>query len=103
MLIRIVGVNKMIIDKYNQRAKKLNSLLCVGLDPDFEKLPERFKSMEFPQFEFNKWIIDETQEYVSAYKPNMGSYEVRGSRGWQELEMTIDYLKKNYPDIFTIC
>jgi orotidine-5'-phosphate decarboxylase len=90
-------------DKYNQRAQTINSLLCVGLDPDFEKLPERFKSLPFPQFEFNKWIIEETHEYVSAYKPNTASYEVRGYKGWQELEMTIGYLKKNYPDIFTIC
>ncbi len=93
----------MIIDKYNQRAKKINSLLCVGLDPDFEKIPKRFLKLKFPQFEFNKWIIEETHEYAAAYKPNMGSYEARGSKGWQELEMTMKYLHDNYPDIFTIC
>src|SRR5688572_4768002 len=91
------------IEKYNQRAKKIDSLLCIGLDPDFEKLPERFKSLEFPQFEFNKWIIDETNEYAATYKPNMGSYEARGSKGCQELEMTMSYMHKNHPDIFTIC
>ena len=93
----------MIIDKYNDRAKKINSLLCVGLDPDFAKLPEQFKSLEFPQFEFNKWIIEETHEYAAAYKPNMASYEIRGAKGVQELEMTIEYLRKNHGDIFTIC
>jgi len=90
-------------EKYNIRAEKVNSLLCVGLDPDFEKLPEKFKHMEFPQFEFNKFIIEQTHEFVAGYKPNMGSYEVRGSQGWKELEMTMDYLKQNYPDIFIIC
>ncbi len=91
-----------ILDKYNQRAKKINSLLCVGLDADFEKLPKKFKVMEFPQFEFNKWIIKETHEYAAAYKPNSAFYEAQGDRGIKELKMTMDYLNKNHPDIFTI-
>lgn len=92
----------MIIDKYNKRAKKINSLLCVGLDADFEKIPERFLKMEFSQFEFNKWIIEETHEYAAAYKPNSAFYEARGDKGMKELKMTMKYLIKNHPDIFTI-
>ena len=92
----------MIIDKYNQRAQKINSLLCVGLDSDFTKIPERFSKMEFPQFEFNQWIIKETNKYVAAFKMNSAFYEARGDQGIIELKMTIDYLNKNYPDIFTI-
>jgi len=91
-----------IIDKYNKRAKKINSLLCIGLDTDFAKIPERFLKMEFPQFEFNKWIIGETHEYASAYKPNSAFYEARGEKGIKELKMTMEYLVKNHPDIFTI-
>lgn len=79
-----------------------NSLLCVGLDSDFKKLPEKFKSVQFPQFEFNKWIIEETHEYVGSYKPNTAFYEARGEQGWKELTMTVQYIKKNYPDIFVI-
>ncbi|MFA5791720.1 MAG: orotidine-5'-phosphate decarboxylase [Candidatus Paceibacterota bacterium] len=92
----------MIIDKYNQRAKKINSLLCVGLDSDFNKIPERFKMALNPQFEFNKWIIKETHKYASAFKMNSAFYEARGDKGIQELKMTIDYLNKNYGEIFTI-
>jgi len=91
-----------MIEKYNQRAEKINSLLCVGLDSDFEKIPEKFKSLEFPQFEFNKWIIEETHEYAAAFKPNSAFYEARGDAGIKELKMTMEYLAKNNPDIFTI-
>lgn len=91
-----------IIDKYNKRAKKINSLLCVGLDTDFAKIPKRFLKKKFPQFEFNKWIIEETHEYAAAYKPNSAFYEARGDKGIRELKMTMDYLIKKYPDIFTI-
>lgn len=89
--------------KYNQRAKKANSLLCVGLDSDYKKIPERFKSLEFPQFEFNKWIIDQTAEFAAAVKFNIAFYEARGEQGIHDLKLSIDYLKAKYPDIFTIC
>ncbi len=88
--------------KYQQRVKKINSLLCVGLDSDLAKIPARFQTAAHPQFAFNKWIIDQTHSYVSAYKPNLAFYEARGASGWEELAMTMAYLQKNYPDIFTI-
>ena len=91
-----------IIKKYESRAEKADSLLCVGLDSDFEKLPGRFKKLPNQQFEFNKWIIDETHEYVAAYKPNAAFYEARGDVGLRELKMTMEYLQTEHPDIFTI-
>ena len=90
------------VEKYNQRARKINSLLCVGLDSDFEKIPEKFKKEEFPQFEFNRWLIKETHEYAAAFKLNSAFYEARGDKGIRELKMTMEYIVKNHPDIFTI-
>src|SRR3989338_7243495 len=93
----------MIIDKYNQRAKKINSLLCVGLDADFGKLPEKFLQMAHPQFEFNKYIIEETHEFAAAFKANIAFYEARGDQGIRELKMTIEYLEVRLPSVFLIC
>lgn len=93
----------MIIDKYNKRAQKINSLLCVGLDADFAKIPKRFFKNRFPQFEFNRWVINETHDYTAAFKANIAFYEARGDKGIKELKMTMEYLQNNYPDIFTIC
>ncbi|MCI0542382.1 orotidine-5'-phosphate decarboxylase [bacterium] len=91
-----------IIEKYNARARKANSLLCVGLDADFEKIPEKFKKLSHPQFEFNKYIIGETYEYAAAYKLNSAFYEARGNQGIRELKMTMEYLQEKHPGIFTI-
>lgn len=90
-----------VIDKYNARAEQ--SLLCVGLDSYFPKLPDHFKSEPNPQFAFNRWIIDQTHPYVSAYKPNIGFYEARGDAGLRDLKLTLEYLCENHPDILTIC
>ncbi|MBI3283214.1 orotidine-5'-phosphate decarboxylase [Candidatus Curtissbacteria bacterium] len=66
-----------------------NSLLCVGLDPD----PTKTKD----QFNFNKKIIDQTADYVCAYKPNIAFYEAHGIEGLKALKETILYLKKKFP------
>jgi len=91
------------IQKFEARADKINSLLCVGLDAEFDKLPERFHSLPEPQFEFNKYIIEATHAHAAAYKPNIAFYEARGAGGMAELEHTMSYLRDNHPDIFTIC
>ncbi|MEP7290553.1 MAG: orotidine-5'-phosphate decarboxylase [Chloroflexota bacterium] len=90
-----------VIDKYNRRASE--SLLCVGLDSSVGKMPERFQHDAQPQFAFNRWIIDQTHAYVSAYKPNIAFYEARGDLGLRELKLTMEYLQAEHPDILTIC
>ena len=92
-----------LLEKYNSRVDKVNSLLCAGLDSDFEKLPEKFKTVAAPQFEFNKYVIDGTAEYAAAVKFNIAFYEARGDVGLRELKISMDYLRQSHPDIFTIC
>lgn len=81
---------------------KNNSLLCVGLDPDFDKLPEHLKTTENPLFEFNKAIIDATANLVCSFKPNSAFYEAFGTDGIRQLKQTIDYINETYPEIVTI-
>lgn len=72
--------------------KKKKSFLCIGLDIDIEKIPDNFKSYEYPIFEFNKNIIDTTHDLCVAYKPNTAFYESCGSQGWISLERTAKYI-----------
>ena len=88
------------IEKYRTRAAAVGSLVCVGLDAEAAKIPARFGG---DVAAFNRWIIDQTAPYVSAYKPNMAFYEARGVEGWRDLTDTIQYLRRRYPDIMTIC
>lgn len=91
------------IAKFEARADKVNSLLCVGLDSELGKLQDRFRDMQQPQFEFNKWVIEQTHEHAAAYKLNICFYESRGWAGLMELEATLRYLREQHPDIFLIC
>jgi len=78
---------------------KKKSYLCVGLDTDIKKIPRHLLSSPDPVFEFNKIIIDATAQYCVAYKPNIAFYEALGSKGWESLQKTLDYIPK---DIFSI-
>jgi len=88
-------LKNIFIKKLENIAKKNNSLLCVGLDADIEKNPKKFKD----QFEFNKYIIDETFDLVCSYKLNTAFYEAIGYKGILALKKTCDYLYKFYPEI----
>ncbi|MFC2089683.1 orotidine-5'-phosphate decarboxylase [Bacteroidota bacterium] len=82
------------------RAK--SSFLCVGLDTDFNKIPKALLDAEYPVFEFNKHIVDVTHDLAVAYKPNLAFYENMGTAGWMSLEMTVNYIREKYPDLFLI-
>ncbi|MBI1919393.1 orotidine-5'-phosphate decarboxylase [Candidatus Microgenomates bacterium] len=85
--------------KLENTVNKNNSLLCIGLDPEIPKIPSALRKKSQPIFSFNKSIIDSTHDLVCAYKPNIAFYEAYGLNGLKQLKLTIDYLKKNYPDI----
>lgn len=85
--------------KLNVVIKKNNSLVCVGLDSDYTKIPQHLKHRKNPIFEFNKTIIDVTADFVCAYKLNSAFYEAEGLSGLLQLKFTIHYLQKKYPQI----
>ncbi|MEG1980300.1 MAG: orotidine-5'-phosphate decarboxylase, partial [Victivallaceae bacterium] len=85
------------MDKLAAIWRKNDSMVCVGLDPDLKKLPDAVKNCANQIFEFNKQIIDATSAYVCAYKPQAAYYA--GQDADDQLKMTIDYIKSNYPEI----
>lgn len=86
-----------------EQIKIKKSFLCVGLDPDLEKIPAHIKeTADDVIFEFNKQIIDATAPFCVSYKPNNAFYEAYGIEGLKSLEKTINYIKTNYPEQFII-
>jgi orotidine-5'-phosphate decarboxylase len=75
------------------------SFLCVGLDTDLTLIPKSFLKESDPVFAFNKAVIDATEKYTVAYKPNIAFYEAMGPKGWESLQKTMDYIPQ---EIFTI-
>jgi len=82
--------------KLNKIVEENNSLLCVGLDVDKDKMPKfLFKQNKNPFLIFNKKIIDKTKDLVCSYKLNMAFYELLGLDGYKILSETINYIPKD--------
>lgn len=79
-----------------------NTVVCVGLDIDYDRLPEvvtRAGSVEEGLFVFGRDIIDATQDLVCAYKPNSAFFEAQGEAGWRALVRIVHYCKSAYPHV----
>ncbi|HEX2933966.1 MAG TPA: orotidine-5'-phosphate decarboxylase [Bacteroidales bacterium] len=92
----------MTANQLYHQIKEKKSFLCVGLDTDLNKIPRMLLDFEYPIFEFNKQIVDATADFTIAYKPNLAFYEMHGAAGWISLEMTVNYIREKYPEIFII-
>ena len=78
-----------------QQIQLKKSYLCVGLDTDIAKIPKHLQSHPDAVFEFNKQIIDATQDLCVAYKINTAFYEAMGLKGWEAMEKTVNYIPKD--------
>lgn len=76
-----------------------NSLLCVGLDPDPDRMPAGLKLHADPLFEFCSEIVASTQHIAAAFKPNLAFFEAQGAKGWAALEKLLERIP---PDTLTI-
>lgn len=73
--------------------------MCIGLDPDLEKIPLVFLRKKNPVFEFNKSIIDSTCDLTCCYKPQFAFYASQGLSGIKALIQTITYIHFRYPEV----
>lgn len=73
------------------------SMLCVGFDPDPQRLPDRFKGKPEGIFEFCRDIADATADLVCAFKPQFAYFA--SQRAESQLEKLTGYLKAKYPHI----
>lgn len=79
------------------------SFLCVGLDPDINKLPACIEGTPGERvLAFCRNIVDATAPYCVAYKPNTAFFESLGAEGWQALADIAAYIKDKYPRHFLI-
>ena len=76
-------------EKIRAIQRKNKSLLCIGLDPDLNRIPAFLSAYEYPILEFNRRIIEATKDFVCAYKLNMAFYESAGPHCWHIVHQTL--------------
>ncbi len=78
------------------RVAEVDSLLCVGLDPHSQDLPEQTAQHAWA---FCKRIIDQTLPFAAAYKPNAAFFEALGPEGFEVLGKVIASIPDGVPVI----
>ena len=75
------------MEKFQIARDTKNSLLCLGVDPDRDRIPEVFEKKQVGQW--CKRMVDETSQVVSVVKPNIAFFSA--NRLEAELEGLIDH------------
>ena len=76
--------------KFQDAARRHESLLCVGLDPDPTKIPAGVSTRDFL---FG--LVDATHDTVCAYKPNIAFFEPDLGEGINLLRDLIAYVQRH--------
>jgi uridine monophosphate synthetase len=96
---------KNFFDKLEAAIECHQSLLCVGLDPNPEMLPQSAAEREDSDnliASLGAWlhdIITQTANLVCAYKPTLSFYTALGSQGMVLLEQTLKAIPAHIPVI----
>ena len=77
--------------------QRADSLLCVGLDPDPNRIPAGLRARPNPIFEFCRAIVDATADLVCAFKPQIAYFAAQGAE--DQLEALITHIHARHPGI----
>lgn len=88
-----------------EEAWREDRMVCVGLDPDWERIPPSLKTTPGGRerdpgdvlLDFNKAIIDVTYDVAGTYKPQSAYYEKFGASGYSILKATVEYMDARAP------
>lgn len=94
----------MIIDKLYEAVENKGHV-CIGLDTSIDYIPNEFMKKHVNEyealFEFNRKIIDATEDIASCYKVQIAYYEALGISGLEVYKRTLKYLREK--GAITIC
>lgn len=74
-----------------------DSALCVGLDPQMDRLPGDCQRAEQPFLTFCRQVVDATADLVCAFKPQYACFGAVGA--FDELRALVAYIHERHPGI----
>jgi orotidine-5'-phosphate decarboxylase len=72
-------------ERIEDRMLDANTLVCVGIDPALDKLPEHFDRSVDSIVHMCQTIIEATYPYAAAFKPNLAFFTALGRPGLKAL------------------
>jgi orotidine-5'-phosphate decarboxylase len=87
------------LPKLAASSRARDSIVCVGLDPEPERIPAHLGNGAQAAGRFLRRIINATSDHVAAYKPNLAFFEQYGQAGVDLLTLTLAEIPSGIPVI----
>jgi len=87
------------LSKLDAAARARDSIVCVGLDPEPERIPAHLGTGAQAAVRFLRRIVTATSDQACAYKPNLAFFERYGSAGADILALTLQSIPADIPVI----
>jgi len=89
----------LMLSKLADASRARDSIVCIGLDPEPERIPEHLGNGAQAAVRFLRRIIRATSDHACAYKPNLAFYEQYGQAGVDVLALVLQEIPKDIPVI----
>ena len=93
----MIGRNVSFLTKLAESSRARDSIVCVGLDPEPDLIPEMLGSGPQAALRFLRRVIRATSDYACAFKPNLAFYERYGSAAFDVLALTLQAIPDDIP------
>jgi len=90
------------LTKLAAASRARESVICVGLDPEPDRIPGTLGRGPQAAVRFLRRIVNATSDHVCCYKPNMAFYERYGSAGLDILALTLQTIPSDIPVILDV-
>src|SRR3981081_1333119 len=87
------------LTKLEAASRARDSVICIGLDPEPDRIPEHLGRGPQAAVRFLRRIVNATSAHVCCYKPNVAFYERYGSAGLDILALTLQAIPSDIPVI----
>jgi orotidine-5'-phosphate decarboxylase len=85
------------LDMLKRAERQNNSMLCVGLDPEPTKFPDRIKGDSNKIYDFCAAIVDATADLVNSFKPQIAYFAAHRAEG--QLERLMEHMRRVAPHV----
>lgn len=87
------------IEKLAASSKARDTIICIGLDPEPDRIPEHLGGGPQAAVRFLRRIVAATSDVAAAYKPNLAFFEQYGTAGLDVLGLTLQAIPDDIPVI----
>lgn len=87
------------LSKLATSSRARDSIICVGLDPEPDRIPAHLGNGAQAASRFLRRIIHATSDHVAAYKPNLAFFEQYGQAGVDILALALQDIPPGVPVI----